>query len=568
VGLLWRVGTAARCPAPAAALALLLAALTAWPRLSERPETLSFVLLAAALAVLLREDLGRRAYLLVPLQVLWANVHSSFLMGLLLPWPFVIDAVARRWRGTTALPDTAGRAAVRRLLLVALLLWPASALTPDGLRLLLYPIHLARMPTVALIDEARGLGTILQVCAGCLEEGIAFLVLAAGTTAACALQARAGRGVGPGTWLLVAGAAAAPFAVYRLLPYAGLILAAVALRGLGVLASATPAGATPRGRPILAAWAAVLLLAFTAFHAVAGWRFPFGLGVAPATFPEGAARFILRAGARGPLYNSLEFGSYLLWALYPHHRVFVHPAIWDSLSDDRLVARFLRSGRDPAAFDALAREYRIELLVLPNRHPSWGFVAADPRWALVYWDEVASVYARRDGANAGLIAAREFRETRYTPDLSYLVGVAQDPGRSAVAAGELRRAVREEPENLAARLSLAFLLKTRGQDLAEALAAVEAAERRGLRGATLLTWKAEILAGLGRAGEAETAAREALRVDPEARTARLVLAGLRARAGDGQGAARHLRHLLALPDLPPDLRREAEARLRALAPAP
>jgi predicted Zn-dependent protease len=111
-------------------------------------------------------------------------------------------------------------------------------------------------------------------------------------------------------------------------------------------------------------------------------------------------------------------------------------------------------------------------------------------------------------------------------------------------------------------------LKTRGQDLAEALAAVEAAERRGLRGATLLTWKAEILAGLGRAGEAETAAREALRVDPEARTARLVLAGLRARAGDGQGAARHLRHLLALPDLPPDLRREAEARLRALAPAP
>jgi hypothetical protein len=568
VGLLWRLGAAARCPAPAAALALLLAALTAWPRLLERPESLSFVLAAAALALLLREDSGRATYLLVPLQVLWANVHSSFLMGLLLPWPFVIDLVGRRWRGTTALPGTAERVALRRLLLVALLLWPASALTPEGARLVLYPFHMTRMPTYAVIDEVRGLMTILQVCQGCLEEGIAFLVLAAGTLAACALQARAGRGAGPGTWLLATGAVAAPFAVYRLLPYAGLILAGVALRGLGVLASAVPAGARPRWRPVLAAWAAVLLLAFTAFHAVAGWRFPFGLGVAPATFPEGAARFIVRAKAQGPLFNSLDFGSYLLWALYPHHRVFIHPAIWDSLSDDRLVARFLRSARDPAAFDALAREYRVELLVLPSRFPSWGFVAADPRWALVYWDEVASVYARREGANAGLIAAREFRETRYTPDLSYLLGAARDPGRFAAAAGELRRAAREDPENLAARLSLAFLLKARGEDLAEALGAVGAAERRGLRDATLLTWKAEILAGLGRAGEAEAAAREALRVDPEARTARLVLAGLRARAGDRQGAARHLRHLLALPDLPPDLRRDAEALLRALAPAP
>jgi tetratricopeptide (TPR) repeat protein len=405
------------------------------------------------------------------------------------------------------------------------------------------------------------------VCAGCLEEGIAFLVLAGGTLAACALGARAGRGAGPGTWLLAAGAAAAPFAVYRLLPYAGLILAAVALRGLGDLASAAPLGAGPRLRPVLAQGAAVLLLAFTAFHAAAGWRFPFGLGVAPVTFPEGAARFILRAGAQGPLFNSLDLGSYLLWALYPRHRVFIHSAIWDSLSDDGLVARTLRSARDPAAFDALAREYRIELLVLPNRYASWGFVAADPRWALIYWDEVASVYARREGANADLIAAREFRETRYSPDLSYLLGAAQDPGRSAAAAGELRRAAREDPENLAARLSLAFLLKARGEDLAEALAAVEAAERRGLRGATLLTWKAEILTGLGRAGEAEAAAQEALRVDPEARTARLVLAGLRARAGDREGAARHLRHLLALPDLPPALRREAEARLRALPPA-
>lgn len=65
--------------------------------------------------------------------------------------------------------------------------------------------------------------------------------------------------------------------------------------------------------------------------------------------------------------------------------------------------------------------------------------------------------------------------------------------------------------------------------------------------------------------EAETAAREALRLNP---AVRLVLADLRARAGDRDGAVRQLRDLLELPDLSPDQRRQAEERLRALPRSP
>ena len=91
--------------------------------------------------------------------------------------------------------------------------------------------------------------------------------------------------------------------------------------------------------------------------------------------------------------------------------------------------------------------------------------------------------------------------------------------------------------------------------LALLLAAVEAAQQGGLRDATLLAWKAAILAGLGRPTEAEAVAR----------AARLVLADLRAQAGDRAEAIRLLRALLAFPDLAPDQRREAEGQLRDMA---
>jgi hypothetical protein len=449
------------------------------------------------------------------------------------------------------------------------LLVPASAVNPAGWRVFLYPFLVAHQPTLGEIEEVQGLIANIRGMTGGLEEAIALAVLALGTAAVCLLRLRAGDPVEPGTWALMLGAAVAPFAVYRLLPYAGLILSAVALPGLGRLYGgdlpAADRGLHARALPASAPALIVALCGLVVFQTV--WRstIPFGLGVVADTFPSGAARFILATDAHGPIFNSSDFGGYLLWALYPRHRVFIHSDIQNSIADDRIVARFYRSGEDPATFDALAGEYRIELLVLPNGGPSWRFVAADPRWALVYWDQVASVYARRGGANAALIAAREFRVTHYAADLSYLLEAAAEPTRFGAAAAELRRAARDDPENQAARLSLAFLLKTRGLDLPEALAALEAAQARGLRDATLLTWKAEILAGLGRPGEAEAAAREALRVNPAARAVHLVLADLRARAGDQAAAARELHELLARPDLSPDLRRAAEARLRGLA---
>ena len=153
VGIVWRLGAAPCRPVPAAAQVLLLLALVARPWLAERPEAFSFLLLAAALSVLLKGASGRPTDLLVPLQVLWANMQTSFLLRLLLPWPFLIDGAACRFRRGGQQAAGEQHHPLLHLAQATLLLLPAWSLTPEGMRALLYPLHLARFPSVVKIDE-------------------------------------------------------------------------------------------------------------------------------------------------------------------------------------------------------------------------------------------------------------------------------------------------------------------------------------------------------------------------------------------------------------------------------
>jgi hypothetical protein len=71
----------------AAVLLVFVASLALRFRLFIRPEILSYLLLLAAMAILLRLQAGPRwaAYALVPVQIVWTNVHASFFFGIGLP---------------------------------------------------------------------------------------------------------------------------------------------------------------------------------------------------------------------------------------------------------------------------------------------------------------------------------------------------------------------------------------------------------------------------------------------------------------------------------------------------
>ena len=105
-----------------------------------RPHLLALPLLEMWTAglIIAREEGRAPSWKLLPLMVLWANLHASFLIGLLLIVPFALEAVQEESR-------TRG-AALRGWGVFAGLALLAAMLSPYGISGLIFPFKLMVMP--------------------------------------------------------------------------------------------------------------------------------------------------------------------------------------------------------------------------------------------------------------------------------------------------------------------------------------------------------------------------------------------------------------------------------------
>lgn len=145
------------------------------------------------------------------------------------------------------------------------------------------------------------------------------------------------------------------------------------------------------------------------------------LGLMPGRFPVEAVAKLKASGLRGNVYNADQFGGYLIWSFYPERR---------TLTDGRnelyhtFNPEYARARVDERAWRALLRKYRIDLAVDEYR-PRLEVIDAVTRrsrtmpaslaywprkdWALIAYDDVAMVYARRAAFPAEAIARLEIR---------------------------------------------------------------------------------------------------------------------------------------------------------------
>jgi hypothetical protein len=129
----------------------------------QRPQAFGEVLFAALLLALSRPVLSRRALVLVPIGfVLWANLHGSYVVGLILLGMFLlgraIEVGRAADRGDAPFPGRLAAivkdAQVRRLFLVGLAAIAAIALlNPHGPKLFFYTVRFAQDPNIAAMAE-------------------------------------------------------------------------------------------------------------------------------------------------------------------------------------------------------------------------------------------------------------------------------------------------------------------------------------------------------------------------------------------------------------------------------
>jgi len=351
-----------------------LSALVAGFFLSDRPYQLTYLLLAATLAIL---EFRRWLWLLPAMMLVWANLHGGFFLGLIVLGVYCAEVLFLRWQ-KRPLPDE------KTLWLVSAACLVAAAINPNGY---------LTLPVLIAYRESQLQRTLYEWAHGTLWPP---------NLISCLLFAAAGALVWqrPKTrltdWLLLGLFGAAYVSAVRNSNLVGLI-APIAI------ASYVP---WKWRVPVAAEFAAAaLILALFGAERVEGRGLEFR--AAEWKYPSGAADFLLSHRIAGRVFNSYEKGGYLIWRLWPQQRVFVDGrALNESVYGDyQRIMRYASAADGPSAHDLLDR-YGIEVILVNGFEVNSGnpyalpLALADPsqgehkEWNLVYEDGQALIFMR------------------------------------------------------------------------------------------------------------------------------------------------------------------------------
>jgi tetratricopeptide (TPR) repeat protein len=153
-----------------------------------------------------------------------------------------------------------------------------------------------------------------------------------------------------------------------------------------------------------------------------------------------------RKGITGRVFNTFHFGQYVTWTGYPERTVFVDGRA--NIPPD-LLEKNKEIRHNPDALDELYQHFGFESLLLgylterprtERLEETLDLSFAHPDWALVYWDDTAMLYLRRDGPYQGAVSQDEYRLVRPQASPAYFMNQILGKNRIAPLTAELERA--------------------------------------------------------------------------------------------------------------------------------
>jgi tetratricopeptide (TPR) repeat protein len=190
----------------------------------------------------------------------------------------------------------------------------------------------------------------------------------------------------------------------------------------------------------------------------------FGIGMDERRVPAAASDFVLEHDVRGRCFNPFYFGGYLLWRFWPERERLPFMDIHQSGTREERE-RYVRLYAHPDGWRELDERYRFDWVVLDAAQHAMAWDATrdrldeDPRFALVFRDDAAALYVRREGRHAELAGRFGYHLVPGGEALLPAFGraVQADSAFRAGARAELERRIGSSPWNAEARSLLANL---------------------------------------------------------------------------------------------------------------
>jgi hypothetical protein len=333
----------------------------------------------------------------------WANLHGSFLVGLALLAATVCGRAGDVLRRTGSLRIVYDDRAVRRGVVLLVIAMAAVLLNPYGWRIYSAAWQLAVNPNLADLVEWKPLGLWMSQARAALAVSIGLL----------AVYALTPRRISIAEPLLLVGFGAAAVTASRMIVwwgpiaayYAALHAAAIAKRRPGTIFARAPrferVYAVCTRRMLPTSFPVVVIMCAVFLNPVFTHDF---LGRASGFYrdrnfsaqtPVAVAEYLVENPPRGQVFNTLEWGDYLLWAGPARLEVFVASHVHlipRSVWQDCVRVITLDDG-----WQKILERYRINTAIVDDdQHAALAdALRADPAWSVAYEDAQGLIFVRR-----------------------------------------------------------------------------------------------------------------------------------------------------------------------------
>jgi tetratricopeptide (TPR) repeat protein len=140
------------------------------------------------------------------------------------------------------------------------------------------------------------------------------------------------------------------------------------------------------------------------------------LGVRKGYYPDGTVQFIKEHEIQGNIFNSFDYGGFLLWHLSPQLKVFIDGRVPTVYSEDFFWLH--RQGlENEGVWKKLVDEYDIDIVLIDDTRDV-GYrifvkqLDEDPSWSLVTFDDVALLYLKNKPKFKKIITRYRFKYFR------------------------------------------------------------------------------------------------------------------------------------------------------------
>jgi hypothetical protein len=375
-----------------AGVTTLCAALATRPVWGVRPQVLSLLLTSLWLLLLERSEHNHKVlWWTVPFTLLWVNLHAGFALGPVLYGLFLLGhwienkCISRNRPASCEQSST--RLSIRPALLILVLDFLLVPFNPNGARLFWYPIQTLRSSAMQTYIAEWASPNFHR------PEYWTFLLLILATFAMVSLQPASIR---LRDLLLLTVSLFAALRSIRLIPLFVLIAIPLISKQVAKWLRARPSNSPPRDRLNFPARQVLNLCLIVGMALFAGLHTARVIRQQPQSeaenFPEAAVAFLQTHAPVGRVFNSYDWGGYLVWRLYPAVRVFIDGRA--DLYGDQFLHEFADTYGFKDGWRQTLERWNIQTVVVPVDSALATGLRNAPGWSVAFNDSHAIVLTR------------------------------------------------------------------------------------------------------------------------------------------------------------------------------